>query len=74
MNQKNDELVFYKDVFSGIFRLERETGFEPATLTLARLHSTTELFPHRAPLYMQEIVPCQDSLRFFEKNWTGTGL
>ncbi len=24
---------------------ERETGFEPATSTLARLHSTTELFP-----------------------------
>jgi hypothetical protein len=26
-------------------KLERETGFEPATSTLARLHSTTELFP-----------------------------
>ena len=26
-------------------RMERETGFEPATSTLARLHSTTELFP-----------------------------
>ena len=26
-------------------RLERETGFEPATSTLARLHSTTELLP-----------------------------
>src|SRR5579862_957597 len=25
--------------------LERETGFEPATSTLARSHSTTELFP-----------------------------
>src|SRR6266487_4682407 len=25
--------------------LERETGVEPATSTLARLHSTTELFP-----------------------------
>jgi hypothetical protein len=25
--------------------LERETGFEPATSTLARLHSTAELFP-----------------------------
>ena len=24
---------------------ERETGFEPATSTLARSHSTTELFP-----------------------------
>ena len=28
------------------FLMERETGFEPATSTLARLHSTTELFPH----------------------------
>ena len=27
------------------FCLERETGFEPATSTLARLHSTTELLP-----------------------------
>ena len=25
--------------------LERETGFEPATSTLARWHSTTELLP-----------------------------
>ena len=30
---------------SGERRLERETGFEPATSTLARSHSTTELFP-----------------------------
>ena len=29
-----------------VFRiLERETGFEPATSTLARLHSTAELLP-----------------------------
>ena len=27
-------------------KVERETGFEPATPTLARLCSTTELFPH----------------------------
>src|SRR6188768_713624 len=27
------------------YKLERETGFEPATSTLARSHSTTELFP-----------------------------
>ena len=26
--------------------MERETGFEPATSTLARLHSTAELLPH----------------------------
>ena len=30
---------------AGHYDLERETGFEPATSTLARLHSTTELFP-----------------------------
>ena len=28
-----------------VSRMERETGFEPATSTLARSHSTTELFP-----------------------------
>ncbi len=32
--------------------LEREKGFEPSTLTLARLHSTTELFPRDDP-FMQ---------------------
>src|SRR6185503_8124524 len=31
--------------------LERETGFEPATSTLARSHSTTELFPPEPPKY-----------------------
>src|SRR6476620_3096121 len=30
-------------------RMERETGFEPATSTLARSHSTTELFPPEPP-------------------------
>src|SRR3954471_8284102 len=30
---------------AGERKLERETGFEPATSTLARSHSTTELFP-----------------------------
>ena len=30
--------------------MERETGFEPATSTLARSHSTTELFPPGEPL------------------------
>ena len=29
--------------------MERETGFEPATSTLARSHSTTELFPLTGP-------------------------
>src|SRR5687768_14125760 len=31
--------------------LEREKGFEPSTSTLARLHSTTELFPHCLMMY-----------------------
>ena len=29
----------------GLRKMERETGFEPATLALARRCSTTELFP-----------------------------
>jgi hypothetical protein len=33
--------------------LERETGFEPATSTLARSHSTTELLP---PLLQSKIA------------------
>jgi hypothetical protein len=38
--------------------LERETGFEPATSTLARLHSTAELFP---PLlnHIDQVLKCQ---------------
>jgi hypothetical protein len=38
---------------TGVFRtwdLERETGLEPATPTLARWCSTTELFPHKRSL------------------------
>src|SRR5439155_22778420 len=31
--------------------MERETGFESATSTLARSHSTTELFPPERPKY-----------------------
>jgi hypothetical protein len=37
---------------SSLRTLERETGFEPATSTLARLHSTTELLPHRKQLFI----------------------
>ncbi len=33
-------------------KMERETGFEPATSTLARLHSTAELFPLRSAIYL----------------------
>ena len=36
--------------FHSSLNLERETGFEPATSTLARSHSTTELFPLAEPL------------------------
>ena len=36
------------------FVLERETGFEPATSTLARLHSTTELLPRGVKMYIGE--------------------
>src|SRR5689334_7122068 len=40
--------------------LERETGFEPATPTLARLCSTTELFPpNRLAKDSQEPRGCQ---------------
>jgi hypothetical protein len=35
--------------------LERETGFEPATSTLARLRSTAELFPPDAVFNYQVI-------------------
>ena len=34
-------------------KMERETGFEPATSTLEGWHSTTELLPHRR---MQSII------------------
>jgi hypothetical protein len=36
---------------AGLQELERETGFEPATSTLARSHSTTELLPLVASFY-----------------------
>ena len=42
-----------------IFFLERETGFEPATSTLARSHSTTELFPLEWILYKPGCSRCQ---------------
>ena len=38
--------------------LERETGFEPATSTLARSHSTTELFPRNELLYITDDLIC----------------
>src|SRR5262245_19120152 len=39
--------------------MERETGFEPATSTLARSHSTTELFPLARPCYTRPTQACQ---------------
>ena len=41
--------------------MERETGFEPATSTLARSHSTTELFP-LTPESTKNSVPRRQSL------------
>src|SRR6516164_7156817 len=39
--------------------LERETGFEPATSTLARSHSTTELLPLDLLILPYWYRPCQ---------------
>jgi hypothetical protein len=51
--------------------LERETGFEPATSTLARSHSTTELLPLAELNYSEslnrranEIEPCRIRLMY----------
>lgn len=41
---------------------KRETGFEPATSTLARLHSTTELLPQTKADDTQMALDCQLSL------------
>ncbi len=40
--------------------MERETGLEPATSTLARLHSTTELLPLDGAQMLADFFPaCQ---------------
>ena len=39
--------------------VERETGFEPATSTLARSHSTTELLPLTGHLFIPSRMICQ---------------
>src|SRR5437764_8495070 len=36
--------------------MERETGFEPATSTLARSHSTTELLPLSSRHYKRGVI------------------
>ena len=43
--------------------MEREKGFEPSTLTLARLHSTAELFPQGKPPYAMICLGRQVDLR-----------
>lgn len=44
--------------------LERETGFEPATSTMARLHSTTELLPQNEGVFITDSASRQ---AFFAK-------
>jgi hypothetical protein len=39
--------------------MERETGFEPATSTLARSHSTTELLPLSSRHYKRGVIDRQ---------------
>ena len=57
-----DKRTFRKSPLSIAFsrNLERETGFEPATSTLARLHSTTELFPLTAAGFKIYQSDCQE--------------
>ena len=43
--------------------MERETGFEPATSTLARLHSTTELLPQSSHVFTFHWLNCQAKFR-----------
>ena len=46
--------------------MERETGFEPATSTLARSHSTTELFPLIGLAFFNGIwIVCQYKINSF---------
>jgi hypothetical protein len=44
-------------VYSPKKTLERETGFEPATSTLARSHSTTELLPLSCCTFYNTYLP-----------------
>ena len=43
IHQRSENIAEHEQLGNKI--LERETGFEPATSTLARSHSTTELLP-----------------------------
>jgi len=44
-------------------KLERETGFEPATSTLARSHSTTELLPLAVSFYFESPESNKDATK-----------
>jgi hypothetical protein len=63
-------LVFATTEF-GQGSLERETGLEPATSTLGRLHSTVELLPRRAPALAESVspspLPCGSALHSQER-------
>ncbi len=48
-------------------KMERETGFEPATSTLARLHSTAELFPLINSIYLTSFILF---VNFFFQNYS----
>ncbi len=54
-------------------RLERETGFEPATSTLARSHSTTELFPLTQTRTRRNRTACRASAEHQSCQPTATG-
>ena len=49
-------------------KMERETGFEPATSTLARSHSTTELFPLESFLFKDFNNFCQQKSLYLKKS------
>src|SRR5439155_23347213 len=57
-------------------RLERETGFEPATSTLARSHSTTELFPPATTTdhirWAGESRPCSGQVLTSRNTWAAS--
>ena len=61
--------IIQKKRLRGRFNLERETRFELATPTLARLCSTTELFPHlHASAFYRKHRDCQHLFwTFFHK-------
>jgi hypothetical protein len=49
----------FTDFWKTRVTMERETGFEPATSTLARSHSTTELLPPDRLDYKQAVTSRQ---------------